>query len=86
VKSVEIAITLLTEFPKYKGKKDVLYSIATTYDFMLNDIVKARKYYKKLLEIPKLDKETRENISSRVKLMGMSFEEMIEFQNKNKSK
>jgi hypothetical protein len=53
---------------------------------MLNDIVKAREYYEKLLEIPKLDKETRENISSRVKLMGMSLEEMIEFQNKKKSK
>ena len=86
VKSVEIADTLLIEFPKYKGKKDVLYSIATTYDFMLNDIAKAREYYEKLLEIPKLDKETRENISSRVKLMGMSLEEMIEFQNKKKSK
>jgi hypothetical protein len=76
----------LTEFPKYKGKKDVLYSIATTYDFMLNDTVNARKYYEKVLEIPKLDKETRENISSRVKLMGMSLDEMIEFQNKKKSK
>ncbi len=86
VKSVEIADTLLIEFPNYKGKKDVLYSIATTYDFMLNDIAKAREYYEKLLEIPKLDKETRENISSRVKLMGMSLEEMIEFQNKKKSK
>ena len=86
VKSVEIANTLLIEFPKYKGKKDVLYSIATTYDFMLNDTVNARKYYEKLLEISKLDKETRENISSRVKLMGMSLDEMIEFQNKKKSK
>ena len=86
VKSVEIANTLLTEFPKYKRKKDVLYSIATTYDFMLNDTVNARKYYEKVLEIPKLDKETRENISSRVKLMGMSLDEMIEFQNKKKSK
>jgi hypothetical protein len=86
VKSVEIANTLLTEFPKYKGKKDVLYSIATTYDFMLNDTVNARKYYEKVLEIPKLDKETRENISSRVNLMGMSLDEMIDFQNKKKSK
>ncbi len=86
VKSVEIADTLLNEFPKYKGKKDVLYSIATTYDFMLNDLVNAKKYYEKILMLPKLDKETRENISTRIKLMGMSLDEMIEFQNKKNSK
>jgi tetratricopeptide (TPR) repeat protein len=86
VKSVEIADTLLAEFPKYKAKKDVLYSVATTYDFMLNDMVKAKKYYEKILLIPKLDKETKENISTRIKLMGMSLDEMIEFQNKKNYK
>ena len=86
VKSVEIADTLLAEFPKYKGKKDVLYSVATTYDFMLNDAANAKKYYEKILAMPKLDKETRENISTRIKLMGMSLDEMIEFQNKKNSK
>lgn len=86
VKSVEIADTLLAEFPKYKGKKDILYSIATTYDFMLNDTVNAKKYYEKMLAIPKLDKETRENIAARINLIGMSLDEMIEFQNKKKSK
>jgi tetratricopeptide (TPR) repeat protein len=86
VKSVEIADTLLAEFPKYKGKKDVLYSIATTYDFMLNDTLNAKKYYEKMLAIPKLDKETRENIAARINLMGMSLDEMIEFQNKKRVK
>jgi hypothetical protein len=86
VKSVEIADTLLAKFPKYKGKKDVLYSVATTYDFMLNDAVNAKKYYEKILAMPKIDKETKENISTRIKLMGMSLDEMIEFQNKKNSK
>jgi hypothetical protein len=39
-----------------------------------------------MLAIPKLDKETRENIAARINLMGMSLDEMIEFQNKKKSK
>lgn len=86
VKSVEIADSLLKEFPSYKGKKEVLYSIATTYDFMLNDMVKAKKYYEKILALPKLDKETKEKISTRIKLMGMSLDEMIEYQSKKNSK
>jgi tetratricopeptide (TPR) repeat protein len=86
VKSVEIADTLLREYPKYKGKKDVLYSVATTYDFMLNDAANAKKYYEKILAMPKLDKDTRENITTRIKLIGMSLDEMIEFQNKKNLK
>ena len=84
LKSVEIADTLLVNFPNYKGKKEVLISVATTYDFMLNDAVNAKKYYLKILEIPRLDKETKANITTRLQFIGMSLEQMIEIQNKSK--
>lgn len=80
--SVLTCDTLIAAYPKYKNRKDVYLSAASTCDYMLRDTTKAKTYYQLLLKSPGVDEETRENVAFRLKHLSMTFDEMIEFQMK----
>jgi tetratricopeptide (TPR) repeat protein len=86
VKSANVCDTLIANYPNYKQLKSVLISAASTYDFMLRDTIHAKQYYQRILNLKKLDPETKQTTSFRIKHLDMTLEEMIEFQIKLNSK
>jgi len=79
--SIAYADTLLTQYKDYPKRAEVLLSIGSTYDVVLNDKEKVKKYYNQLLrEFPKLNAETKEQITFRLKHIDKTFDEMIEMQ------
>jgi hypothetical protein len=85
--SIAYADTLLLKYPKYPNKAEVLLSVGSTYDVVLNDTSKVRVYYTRLLkEHPSMDKDVRNQVSFRLKHLNKTFDEMVEMQIKNLSK
>jgi hypothetical protein len=85
--SIAYADTLLMKYPKYPNKAEVLLSLGSTYDVVLNDSTKVRLYYTRLLkEHPSMDKEVRDQVSFRLKHLNKTFDEMIDLQIQNLSK
>lgn len=77
-KSVDICKELFEKYPSYKAINSVMYSAATTYDYMLRDTTQARVYYEKLLSAQKVSPETKKEIGIRLNYLGDSPEEMAE--------
>lgn len=65
--STDYGVQLIENHPNYKNSIDVAYSIATTFDFMLNDQEKAIYYYNWLIENNKTPETLKKEISSRLK-------------------
>jgi hypothetical protein len=84
VQSVLYADTLVSKYPKYPKRASVLLGLGSTYDMLLNDSTQVRKYYTMLLnEYPKLDAETREQVTFRLAHLELTFDQMIELQVRN---
>lgn len=65
--STEYGERLVKEYPAYKNINQVLYSLATSYDFMLNNKDKAIALYKELLTKEKVSQNTKDEIKERLK-------------------
>lgn len=88
-RSVALADTIITMYPRYENRSMVLLSAATTYDMFIvprkKDMVK--KYYELLLkEDNKLPKKQREEIEFRLKNINLTFDELIELQSSKMKK
>lgn len=65
--SVEYGELILKNYPKYAKINQVIYSLATSYDFMLSNNDKALVLYEKLIDSDHVTKETKEEIKERIK-------------------
>jgi hypothetical protein len=70
--------SLLTHFPTFKGKANVLLSAATTADVCMHDRSKMIYYYRRLLnEHPKLKLEIKKMVEDRLKYSELSYEDYL---------
>lgn len=84
--SLKYIDTLLLNYPTYKNKAQVLLSAGSTGE-IVQDTTIIRKYYTKLLvEYPKIDAETKEMVSFRLKNLHLTFDQLIDLQIKEASK
>lgn len=67
--STEYGMMLIEKYPDYKRINPVIYSVATSYDFMLNNPDKAVLLYKELLQ-KNISDNTRNEINARLKILG----------------
>lgn len=67
--SAEYGVMLIHRYPDYKRINPVIYSVATSYDFMLNNPAKAVLLYKELLK-KNISENTRNEINARLKILG----------------
>lgn len=84
-RSVQLADTLLNNYPSYKNRAFVIESVATSYDVFLlpREKDKVVYYYTLLLkENPQLPAERRKEIQDRIDYADMSFEELISAKSK----
>ncbi len=65
--STEYGELLIKKYPNYKNINQVIYSLATSYDFMLNNKTRAIELYKKLLTREKVTQNTKNEINERLK-------------------
>jgi tetratricopeptide (TPR) repeat protein len=65
--STEYGELLIKKYPNYKNINQVMYSLATSYDFMLNNKTRAIELYKELLTREKVTQNTKNEINERLK-------------------
>lgn len=65
--AVEYGEMLLQDFPNYKKKNLVKYSIATSYDYLLHNSTRAITLYKELLQDTTISDYSRSEITERLK-------------------
>lgn len=67
--STDYGMMLIEKYPDYKRINPVMYSVATSYDFMLDTPNKAIPLYKALLQ-KDISENTRNEINGRLKNLG----------------
>jgi hypothetical protein len=82
--SVAWADTLISNYPSYKGKANVLISAASTTDMFLNDTTKVKRFYLQLLkDYPKLNNELKKFVDNRLDNLSMNYLEWIKVNQDN---
>jgi len=85
-RSVMIADSIITFYPRYKNRAMVLESAASTYDMFIlpRNKAKIKEYYELLLnENPKMPKEQRDQLEFRLENIDLTYKEMIGLQQTN---
>ncbi|MBN9294394.1 MAG: hypothetical protein J0G96_10480 [Flavobacteriia bacterium] len=67
--SVDYGQQIIDNYPGYSKINQVLYSVATSYDFMLDDKEKAMGYYKTLISKEKVPAAIKNEIKDRLKVI-----------------
>jgi hypothetical protein len=75
---------LISNYPSYKGKANVLISAASTTDMFLNDTTKVKRFYLQLLkDYPKLNNELKKFVDNRLDNLSMNYLEWIKVNQDN---
>lgn len=78
--SLKYTDTLLLKYPNYKGRPNLLLNAGSTGE-ILQDTSIIRKYYTQLLtENPKLNPETKQMVTFRLKHLDLTFDQLIDLQ------
>lgn len=67
--SVDYGRQIIDNYPDYSKINQVLYSVATSYDFMLDNKEKAAEYYKILISKEKVPDTIKKEIKDRLKII-----------------
>lgn len=65
--SLENGKRIIEDYPSYKNINEIIYSVATTYDFMMNQTDSAKVYYQLLLSKKGVSKSIKKDIETRLK-------------------